>query len=125
MKVNVPLHTVDVIILLIIAVLMIGGIKIVIGFFHEGNHTVKESTYNGNGPCRLTLAINGMQCGHCEANINDAIREHFTINKVSSNHTKGETIIIAPQDIDEIALKNTITESGYTLVGISKENYRK
>lgn len=125
MKVNVPMNTIDIVILLIIFIMMIGGVRIVHGFFHEGEHKVKKSTYNGVGTCQITLAISGMQCGHCEANINDAIRDAFTINKVSSNHTKGQTIVIAPHALDEEKLRETIENSGYTLVGITKENYKK
>lgn len=125
MKVNVPMNTIDIIILLIIFILMIGGVRIVHGFFHEGEHKVKKSTYSGVGPCQMTLAISGMQCGHCEANINDAIRDAFDIDKVSSNHTKGQTIIVANTALDEEKLRETIENSGYTLVGVTKENYKK
>ena len=44
---------------------------------------------------KITLKIDGMMCGMCEAHINDAIRSHFTVQRVSSSHKKGETIIYA------------------------------
>ena len=125
MKVNVPMNPIDIVILLVIFVLMIGGVRIVRGFFHEEKHEIKNSTYNGRGPCKMTLAISGMQCGHCEANVNDAIRNAFPIDKVSSNHTKGQTIIIAPEAFDEEKLREAIKNSGYTLIGMTKENYKK
>ncbi len=125
MKVNVPMSPIDIVILVIIGIMMIGGVKIVRGFFHEGEHNLKTSTYNGKGPVKITVAIGGMQCGHCEANINDTIRNHFNVSKVSSNHTKGETTIISKQDIDSSSIQLAIEECGYQFIGIEKQNYKK
>ena len=63
-----------------------------------------------------------MQCGHCEANINDAIRNHFNVIKVSSNHTKGQVTIIANHDIDTDQIQNAIDESGYQYISLAKYN---
>lgn len=125
MNVNVPMSPVDVVIILIILVMMIGGVRIVHGFFHEGQHNLKYSTYNGKGAVKITVAIGGMQCGHCEANINDTIRNHFDVSKVSSNHTKGETTIICKHDIDNKDIQQAIEESGYQYLGVEKVNYKK
>lgn len=122
MDVNVPLGPVDIIILLIIGILMLGGIKMVRGFFHEGSHHFKDSTYNGKGALKMKVAIQGMQCGHCEANINDTIRANFDVKKVTSNHTKGEAVILADHDIDSAKLKQAIAESGYQVIAIEKSN---
>lgn len=125
MKTNITLNTVDIVILLILFVLMIGGCRAVYGFFHEGQAKLKKSTYNGKGAVKLTLAVKGMQCGHCEANVNDTIRKNFDVEKVTSSHLKGETIIIAKHNLDTQALTDAIAESGYTLVDVERENYRK
>ncbi len=44
---------------------------------------------------QITLKIQGMMCGMCESHINDAIRQAFPVKKVTSSHTKGETVILA------------------------------
>ncbi len=44
---------------------------------------------------KITLDVEGMACGMCEAHINDAVRNTFTVKKVSSSHTKKQTVIIA------------------------------
>lgn len=31
---------------------------------------------------QMTLKVDGMACGMCEAHINDAIRSHFAVKKV-------------------------------------------
>ena len=38
------------------------------------------------------LKVNGMMCGMCESHINDVVRKNAEVNKVSSSHTKGETV---------------------------------
>ena len=41
---------------------------------------------------QITLKIDGMMCGMCESHINESIRNNFSVKKVTSSHTKGETI---------------------------------
>ena len=74
---------------------------------------------------QITLKIDGMMCGMCESHINDAIRGHFTVKKVTSYHTKGETVILTENDIDEEKLKAVIGETGYELKSIEKATYEK
>ena len=70
---------------------------------------------------RTTLKISGMMCGMCEAHINDAIRAAFPVRKVSSSHTKGETIILSEAPLDTEKLKQAVSATGYSIVSISEE----
>ena len=72
---------------------------------------------------KTTLRIDGMMCGHCEAHVNDTIRNAFPVRKVTSSHTKGETVIISENALDETKLKEVIGTTGYTLLGIEAEDY--
>ena len=54
---------------------------------------------------KYTVMVDGMQCGMCEAHINDAIRTAFPIKKVTSSHTKKRTIILSEEPINEQILK--------------------
>lgn len=72
----------------------------------------------------ITLKINGMACGMCEAHVNDAIRQAFKVKKVSSSHAKGETVIIA-EDIDNEKIREVIEKTGYKLLEIQKVPYEK
>lgn len=74
---------------------------------------------------KITLKVDGMQCGMCEAHVNDAVRGAFAVKKVTSSHSKGETVILAEQAIDEQALRDTIGKTGYTVLSISAEPYEK
>ena len=74
---------------------------------------------------KITVKVDGMACGMCESHVNDAVRRAFTVKKVTSSHSKGETVIIAEQDIDETALRSAIGATGYTVVSIASEPYEK
>lgn len=74
---------------------------------------------------KITLKVDGMQCGMCEAHVNDAVRGTFPVKKVTSSHSKGETVILAEQPIDEQALRDTIGKTGYTVLSVSVEPYEK
>lgn len=74
---------------------------------------------------KYTLKIYGMMCGMCEAHINEAVRAAFKVKKVSSSHTKGETVIITDVPLDEARLAETIGATGYTLVSVKNEPYEK
>ena len=74
---------------------------------------------------KITLNIDGMACGMCEAHINQAIRNKFSVKKVTSSHTKKETVRLTEEDPSEEALRQCIDETGYTLLGIRKEPYEK
>jgi copper chaperone CopZ len=74
---------------------------------------------------KIVLKVDGMMCGMCESHINDAVRGAFKVKKVTSSHSKGETVIITEQDIDEDNLRNTIDKTGYKVVSVTKEPYVK
>jgi copper chaperone CopZ len=74
---------------------------------------------------KIILAVEGMMCGMCESHINDAVRAAFPVKKVTSSHTKGRTVILTEQDIDEAALRTAISKTGYTVTSVTKEPYVK
>ena len=74
---------------------------------------------------KITLKIDGMMCGMCEAHVNDAVRDAFKVKKVTSSHSKGETVIITENDITEEELIAAISKTGYSILGIQKEPYEK
>lgn len=74
---------------------------------------------------KITLKIDGMMCGMCESHVNDEIRKSFAIKKVTSSYSKGKTEIITEEPITEDKLRKVISETGYTLVSIQTEHYKK
>lgn len=74
---------------------------------------------------KITVKIDGMMCGMCESHVNDAVRRAFPVKKVTSSHSKGETVILTEQDIDEAALRSAIGATGYEVKTVAKEPYEK
>ena len=74
---------------------------------------------------KITLKIDGMMCGMCESHVNDCIRRSFDVKKVKSSHIKNETVIITEKDIDEADLKSAIEKTGYKVLGVTVEEYKK
>ena len=74
---------------------------------------------------KTTVKVDGMMCGMCESHVNDAVRKAFHVDKVTSSHSKGETVIISEGPVDEAKLKTAISATGYEVKGISSEAYEK
>lgn len=74
---------------------------------------------------KITIEVSGMQCGMCEAHVNDAIRRAFPVKKVTSSHGKGQTVILAEQPLDEAALKAAVSAAGYDPGAVTQEPYEK
>ncbi len=74
---------------------------------------------------KITVKVAGMMCGMCESHVNDAVRRAFLVKKVTSSHSKGQTVILTENDIDEDALRSAIGATGYEVKAVSKEPYEK
>ena len=74
---------------------------------------------------KITVTIDGMLCGMCEAHVNAAVRKAFPVKKITSSHNKGQTVILTEHDIDEGALRSAIGATGYEVKAVSKEPCEK
>lgn len=74
---------------------------------------------------KLTVDIQGMMCGMCEAHICDAIRSAFHVKKVTASHSKNEAVILTEADISESELKAVISKTGYQVLAVRSEPYEK
>ena len=64
------------------------------------------------------VKVDGMMCGMCESHINDAVRSHFQVKKVSSSHTKGRTVIQSQEPLDQAQLRQVIDATGYKVLDV-------
>lgn len=71
------------------------------------------------------LKVQGMMCGMCESHINDVVRKTAQVSKVSSSHTRGETVIVSEQALDIESLKQAIAATGYAVAGAETRPYEK
>ena len=62
------------------------------------------------------LKIDGMACGMCEAHVNEVIRNHFDVKKVTSSARKGETRIESEETIPLEKLKDVMAPTGYRIL---------
>lgn len=72
-----------------------------------------------------TVKIDGMMCSMCESHVNDAIRNHLSVKKVSASHSKGEATIISEEPISEGELEKALDGSGYKILSVSSKPYKK
>ncbi len=71
---------------------------------------------------KVTLTIDGMYCGMCEAHICDALRKVCDNKaKVSASHTKGTAEIILEGQPDVAGLKRAVKETGYKVLNVKAE----
>ncbi len=75
---------------------------------------------------QITVKIDGMMCGMCEAHICDTIRRAFPgAKKVSASSKRGEAKFLLEREADGELLKKAIGDTGYTFVSVSSEPYEK
>ncbi len=74
---------------------------------------------------KITMGIDGMMCGMCESHINDAIRREFKVKKVTSSHTKKQTVILTEKPLDEDKLRKVIDDTGYKVMSIETAEEEK
>lgn len=74
---------------------------------------------------KITMQIDGMACGMCEAHINEAVRAAFPVKKVRSSYRRGLTEIVAETPIDEFELRAAVEKTGYRVTDVHIEPYVK
>lgn len=71
---------------------------------------------------KITVEIEGMMCGMCEAHICDTIRNTIPeAKKVKASRKRGTATFITEASIDEERLKKAINDTGYTAKSIYSE----
>ena len=74
---------------------------------------------------QIILGMDGMMCGMCESHINDTIRSHFNVKKVTSSRSKKQTVILSEEPISEEDLHAVIDPTGYTMTSYTIGEYQK
>ena len=64
---------------------------------------------------QTTVKVSGMACSMCEAHVNDTIRRAFSVEKVSSSHAKGETVILSKAPPCVPPLTQTVIRRGKSM----------
>lgn len=90
-----------------------------------GEENIIRKIRKRNFMIKITVGVEGMACGMCEAHVNDAVRSAFPIKKVTSSHAKKQTVILTEQEISAEELKSVIGKAGYDAISVDSEPYEK
>ena len=75
---------------------------------------------------KVTMKIDGMMCGMCEAHICDTIRRAIpSAKKVKASRSKKEASFLTEETVDTVSLKNAIDATGYSCMGIESAPYER
>lgn len=74
---------------------------------------------------KYTVKIEGMRCGKCEARVNNALKENFDLKSLKVSKDEKQAVMISKAELDEGKIKETIEDTGFTFVSVSKEPYEK
>lgn len=75
---------------------------------------------------KITVKIEGMMCGMCEAHISDVIRKVYPkAKKVVVSRKRNEATFLLDEVTDGENLRKAIAETGYTFVSFTSESYVK
>ena len=75
---------------------------------------------------KVTVKIDGMTCGMCEAHICDTIRKAFPdAKKVKASKSNGEATFSTDEPIDKERLERAITGTDYTFLSATSEPHKK
>lgn len=73
----------------------------------------------------LTVEVEGMKCGMCESHVNDVVRAVAGVKKVSSSHSKNQTVVVADDGVNQEEIRKAIAAQGYGVGGIAVKPYEK
>ena len=75
---------------------------------------------------KITIKIEGMMCGMCEAHVCDVIRKNVpAAKKVKASRISKEATFMTDDNVDEEELKKAIKGTGYTVLSVTSEPYKK
>lgn len=74
---------------------------------------------------RITLKVEGMNCSMCEAKVNTAVRDAFSVKKVTSSHTRGITEVICEEEIPANAVQEVVEAKGFRVLDVQSAPYSK
>lgn len=67
---------------------------------------------------KTTVKIEGMMCPRCAGRVKKALEALEGVTEAAVSHENGTAVITAERDIAEETVKDTVTNAGYTYVGV-------
>lgn len=67
---------------------------------------------------KKTIAIEGMNCGHCTAAVEKALRATAGVNDVSVDLASKQAVVDVADSVSDDQLNTAVTGAGFTVTGI-------
>lgn len=75
---------------------------------------------------KITIGIEGMKCGMCEAHICDVIRRAVpSAKKVKASRSRNQATFVSDEAVKKEELKKAVEDMGYGFLSYSSEPYKK
>lgn len=75
---------------------------------------------------KITIKVEGMKCGMCEAHVCDVIRKAVpSAKKVKATRARDEATFLSEVEVDKEALSRAIEDMGYTVGDVIKQPYKR
>lgn len=86
--------------------------------------SASANTYAAEGNCVIETKVNGLICDFCVRALNKVFKKEETVDKLDVNLDNGKVAIFMKDSkaLSDDTVKDYITEAGYSLVSISKNN---
>lgn len=65
-----------------------------------------------------TMTIEGMMCGHCEANVKKCLEALSQVEKAEVSHEKGTAVVTLKEDASDDILKKAVEDQDYKVLSI-------
>ena len=88
-------------------------------YMKDEGKTEKDIIGKGAEKMQATVKIEGMMCGHCEANVKKAMEALPFVESAEVSHEKGTAVISLCGELDAKAVQDAVEAKDYTFVGIS------
>ena len=66
----------------------------------------------------VTLKIEGMMCGHCEAHVRQALERLEGVTAVEVSHTTGTARVMLSREVPAQELRQAVEAQGYTVTAV-------
>jgi len=67
---------------------------------------------------KITMKIEGMMCGHCEAAVKKALESLSEVEIAEVSHTEGTAIVTLKSELSDDVLKKTVEDKDYKVISI-------
>ena len=64
----------------------------------------------------MTLKVEGLMCGHCEARVKKALEEIDGVVSAEVSHEKGTAVVTLSKEVPAEILKKAVEDAGYKVL---------